>query len=64
MPIIKRVDVNFYEVESTPEELKTKELEQDNAQHWYDNMMKDSKIESNEAEIAQLWYELMMSGGM
>ena len=62
MPIVKKIGVNFYKVESTPEELKTEVLEQDNAQLWYEAMLKDSKIESNEAEIAQLWYELMMGG--
>lgn len=34
------------------------------AQLWYDNMLKDAKIEQSEAEVAQLWYEVMQMGGM
>lgn len=37
-------------------------LQEENAGLWYDVMLKDVKIESQETEIADLWYELMMGG--
>lgn len=41
---------------------KVTELELENADLWYDTMIKDMKLSDHETEIAMLWYEIMMGG--
>lgn len=37
-------------------------LQEEVAELWYDNMLKDMKIGTLEQEVATLWYELMVGG--
>ena len=39
--------------------IKERELEKENAQLWYDNMLLEAKVDE---ETALLWYEIMMGG--
>lgn len=45
---------------STEQQLE--QLKKENADLWYDSMMKDSKFQAQYKEIADLWYALMMGG--
>lgn len=38
------------------------QLENENADLWYDTMLKDARISEHDNDIAGLWYELMLGG--
>ena len=37
-------------------------LQGENADLWYDAMLKDMKLEAHDKEIADVWYEVMIGG--
>lgn len=45
----------------TPEE-RIGQLEEVNAELWYEVMLKDAKLTEHDGEIADLWYEIMTGG--
>lgn len=47
---------------STPE--KVNHLEDENAELWYDTMLKDARISEQDNDIADLWYEIMTGGAI
>lgn len=44
------------------EEKRIEELENENADLWFDNMIKDAKFKEHEEELADLWFEIMLGG--
>lgn len=43
-------------------EKRIEQLENENADLWYDTMLKDARISEHDNEIAYLWYEIMTGG--
>lgn len=62
--LISEGKINKEELDALIEREKSKNpvpaLQEENAELWYQAMVNQSKIESNETEVANLWYEVMI----
>lgn len=58
----------YYEYEDIIEQVSSEErieqLENENAELWYDIMLKESRISEHDNDIADIWYEIMLGGAV
>jgi len=46
----------------TAEQIRIEQLEAENADLWYDTMLKDARITEHDSDIADIWYAIMTGG--
>ncbi|OBZ08038.1 hypothetical protein [Bacillus sp. FJAT-26390] len=46
----------------TADRIRIEQLEAENADLWYDTMLKDARISEHDTDIADIWYAIMTGG--